>query len=800
MAAIDDLITQISDKTLRTRLSSEVARITKEKKFGLVFEDHIPEAIPIYEAPITTGSIVAHRGGSLSDTFRVLLVSDEIAECQNVVSRDTKSFSVRELVVVRQFGAPIFPALKPIASIENGDSSVPWHTLIEADNYHALQLLEYIYSRSVDCIYIDPPYNSGARDWKYNNDYVDDVDAWRHSKWLAFMQRRLRIAKRLLKNDGVLIVTVDENEIHHLGCLLEEEFNSSIRQMITIVINPKGTGKHNFARVEEHAIFCMPNINRPSVSGKATTLPDGSEQNTTHIFDSSYSDEIAKEHGWELRHARRRGRESSYRHQRKNQFYPIYINENDKTVVSAGPSLPLDQDPWLEQKDGLRPIWPIDHDGNQRCWRFIPESMQKLIDQERVVLGMHNKKYDTWTLNIWERSPVEKKSKTVWWDSLHDAGTYGTTLLHNILAKRDVFPFPKSVYAVRDCIAKVVKNKPNALILDFFAGSGTTLHAVNLLNAADDGNRQCILVTNNEVSEKEAVSLAKQGFHPGDSEWDEHGICRSVTWPRTSYTILGKRHDGEPLEGDNFLGEVIAENKLRNIQQIDFVTLDDFSTAAKKKRFVALIENLPQSAVGMDTAFIVTEKNSAAILFDDSKGDEWIEALEGQNHITDLYIMTKNKTIYDDLVKRVTDTLGYITILEEETRPMKEGFNANIEYFKLEFLERNNVSLGRQFEELLPLLWLRSGAIGTRPKLPKNAKKQKMLIPDNSNFAILLNESYFAKFAEHVKSRQGITHVFLITDSEESFLEMAKNINAPNLVHLYKDYLMNFMINKDGIR
>jgi adenine-specific DNA-methyltransferase len=104
-------------------------------------------------------------------------------------------------------------------------ADAPWHTLIEADNYHALQLLDYLYAGQVDCIYIDPPYNTGARDWKYNNDYVDGNDGWRHSKWLAFMEKRLKLAKRLLKPDtGVLIVTIDEHEVHHLGMLLEREF------------------------------------------------------------------------------------------------------------------------------------------------------------------------------------------------------------------------------------------------------------------------------------------------------------------------------------------------------------------------------------------------------------------------------------------------------------------------------------------------------------------------------------------------------------------------------------------------
>jgi adenine-specific DNA-methyltransferase len=116
----------------------------------------------------------------------------------NTAKGNKKEIVVDDLVVVRRFGEAIFPSLIPMDRVKNGDDNAPWHTLIEADNYHALQLLEYLYAGQVDCIYIDPPYNTGARDWKYNNDYVDVNDRWRHSKWLAFMSRRLKLAKRLL--------------------------------------------------------------------------------------------------------------------------------------------------------------------------------------------------------------------------------------------------------------------------------------------------------------------------------------------------------------------------------------------------------------------------------------------------------------------------------------------------------------------------------------------------------------------------------------------------------------------------
>ena len=171
MAAIDDLIAQIDDKALRERLRVEADRITKEKTFGLVFEEHLPELTAIYSAKIRKNYKVAPRNDPLEDIWHVLSVRNGAASCRNVGSGVTREIPVDALVVVRKFGEPIFPALAPVEqSTERVRWMLPWHTLIEADNYHALQLLEYLYAGKVDCIYIDPPYNTGARDWTLDND------------------------------------------------------------------------------------------------------------------------------------------------------------------------------------------------------------------------------------------------------------------------------------------------------------------------------------------------------------------------------------------------------------------------------------------------------------------------------------------------------------------------------------------------------------------------------------------------------------------------------------------------------
>lgn len=225
MAAINDLIGQIQDKELRERIQREVDKMSKQKKFGLVFEEHLPECTPLYDITVKAGVTVAKRNGKVNDIYKVLSVTDGVASCLYREDTEVINFPVNELVCVAEFGEPIYPYLKPLDSVCNAPDSNLWHTLIEADNYHALQLLEYLYAGKVDCIYIDPPYNTRAKDWKYNNDYVDPTDSYKHSKWLSMMQKRLKIAKKLLNpENSVLIITIDEKEYLHLGCLIEELF------------------------------------------------------------------------------------------------------------------------------------------------------------------------------------------------------------------------------------------------------------------------------------------------------------------------------------------------------------------------------------------------------------------------------------------------------------------------------------------------------------------------------------------------------------------------------------------------
>lgn len=640
MSALNDLIAQIENEDLRKRIDAEVKRLLKQKKFGLVFEDHFPEGL---------------------------------------------------------IEGPIYPTLRVMDQVEHAPDKSLWHALIEADNYYALQLLAYLYPGMVDCIYIDPPYNTGARDWKYNNDYVDSSDQYRHSKWLSMMKRRLLLAKKLLNpKDSVLIVTIDEKEYLHLGCLLEELFPEARMQMVSCCIMPGGVSRLNeFSRCDEYIFFV-----------KIGSASPCSMQLDKEWLNGVKNTSKTKVH-WE---GLLRTGTNNMRADRPNLFYPVLVSNDGKKFIGADEPLTLNRDRLkYEVPDGIKAIWPMHKDGTEGCWRISKDTLIDLYNKHVVRLGgftdrgmainylkkgehakVLNGQYkikgiredNSYDLDDSEYQPTFVPA-TQWVISSHDASRHGSGMLLKIfLDKR--FSFPKSLYSVHDTIRFFVANKPNALIVDFFAGSGTTLHAVNLLNAEDGGNRRCIMVTNNEVSDQEAKTLTKQGYKPGDEEWERLGIARYVNWPRTVCSIEGHDVNGQPLKGE--------------------------------------------------------------------------------------YIGTDH-------------------------REMKEGFEANCVFFKLDFLDKTAVALGRQFRELLPMLWMKAGAIGTCPQLENDEIPEMLVLPDN-HFAVLTDEKVFNLFVDEVNQHEEITMVYLVVDSDMMYREMARLFPKKQTCQLYRDYLDNFRINQ----
>ena len=284
LGRIDDLLDDITDQRLRTNIQTALNELKRRKRFGLVFEEHIPETTALLELPIQKDSLVQRRddeGGKLYRVLDLKYKNSKAIIAPHDHSKKEITIPIKDLFLVKRFGEPIYPSFVPLSSIKRSKTR-PFHSVINGENFHALQLMQYLHEDTVDCIYIDPPFNTGAKDWKYNNRYVDLKDTWRHSKWLSFMEKRLRLAKRLLKRDGVLIVTIDEHEVHHLGMLLEKTFPEYLRYMVTVMINPKGTGKANFSRVDEYVFFVVPDLGNDIICEMPL------ESLNSSIFDENY--------------------------------------------------------------------------------------------------------------------------------------------------------------------------------------------------------------------------------------------------------------------------------------------------------------------------------------------------------------------------------------------------------------------------------------------------------------------------------------------------------------------------------
>lgn len=808
MAAIDQYIERIPNSELQEQIREEVARLTKKKRFGLVYENHLPDNVLMPEVTIRRGTKVVLRGNTPNDVYEVQDIEKDNAVCRNLASLEDKTFLLDDLVAVAQRGDVIYPYLKPTDSVENAPDSDLWHTLIEADNYHALQTLTYLYPGMVDCIYIDPPYNKpDSHDWKYNCDYVDGTDAYRHSKWLSMMEARLKIAKKLLNpNDSVLIVTIDELEYHHLGCLLEQMFPEARIQMVSCSINPGGVSRlTDFTRTDEYIYFVKIGVCVPAVLELQSEWMGGvknTSKNSVH---------------WE---GLLRTGTNNMRNHRPNLFYPVLVSEDGKYFKGAGEPLPLNVDRHSYiSPNGTIAIWPIHLDGTEGCWRIGKDTLLELQKQHVVRLGgftdrgmainylkkgEHNKvksgKYKILGTNVDGSYILDDRDykpaylpSTQWTISNHDASRQGSGMLRKIfLDKR--FEFPKSLYAVHDTIRFFVANKPNALILDFFAGSGTTLHAVNLLNKEDGGHRRCIMVTNNEIGEPKEKELRPQGIRPGDEEWEKWGIARYVNWPRTKCSILGEDVNGKPIVGDYITSQTETKLTDRKFTQINFLSAD--ATKKQKKALVTLInkqKDVKLPTMSDDVPFLVTEDDSynASILFDTNEAEAWMEALDGNSHITNFYIVAEKDADFKRIKAEVSETMGQIEETIPVKIPMSDGFKANAAFFKLGFLDKRSVARGRQLQELLPLLWMKAGAIG---KCPKNFTGDYAILPDN-RMAILTDEAFFVRFKEDISQHPEIKVVYLITDSQNAYLAMTNELKGMKTFQLYRDYLDNFRIN-----
>ncbi len=484
-----------------------------------------------------------------------------------------------DIVALSQLKIPVLKEIKTRRIDESGEQN---NLLIEGDNYHSLSVLDYTHKGAFDVIYADPPYNTGNSSWRYNNDYVEKDDAFRHSKWLSFMRKRLELARELLKDDGIFVLTIDDYELFTVGLLLDKIFGEENRiGIVAIETNPRGrTTNTFFATSHEYILFYAKKSDDAVLDFKDLT------EEQMGAFD--LEDDISK---YRLLPFRRSGGLST-REERPNSFYPIYYNEKTGGIS-------------IEKIKKSVEILPIDSEGRERVWRQTRPSLMLAVSRGDIVIKNTGKKF---TVLMKDRIKDGRKAKTIWIDPRFDASSHGTVLIQTILDKRKVFNYPKSLYAVIETLNVLIKSKKEALVLDFFAGSGTTGHAILAMNKEDGGSRRFILCTNNE-----------------------NKICEEVTYERLKRSIKGyKNKKGEKVNG---LGGKLYYFKT------EIVDVDNLNKIPDDAKICVTYQAGEMIAVREDTLNEV-EKN------------EWWQIFEGQGRMTAIYFK-EDKSKLAELIEKL---------------------------------------------------------------------------------------------------------------------------------------------------
>lgn len=455
------------------------------------------------------------------------------------------------------------------------DNSLPTNILIEGDNYHSLSVLNYTHKGKIDVIYIDPPYNTGSTDWKYNNDYVDREDSFKHSKWISFMSNRLRLAKNLLSEKGVLICAIDEYEIHNIRHLLDQWFGEDNKLgIVTVLHNPKGRNLSKFFSSNSEFMLVY------AKDGLRAEFNDV-------VIDDTIGDtfDLSDKDGKYRLEAFMRARTVWSRQNRPNNWYPIYVSKDLKHITH-------------EKLDDYYEIFPVTPNGKEMAWKNILPSFKELNKNGYFIALKENDR-----INIYHKYREQQVFKNVWTDKKYQSEFNGTNLLKEILGG-NIFNYPKSLYLLEDILK--ITTAENSTILDFFAGSGTTGHAVLELNKQDGGNRKFILCTNNE-----------------------NKICEEVTYERIKSVTRGyKNNQGEKVAG---LGGNLS------YYRTGLVNIDKLHKISDEAKVKVTYQAGEMIAIREDTLTEV-EKN------------EWWQIFEGSGKLSAIYFK-EDKSKLKDLIK-----------------------------------------------------------------------------------------------------------------------------------------------------
>ena len=361
--------------------------------------------------------------------------------------------------------------------------------LIHSENYQALNLLREKYAEQVKCIYIDPPYNTSASEIIYKNGY-------KHSSWLSLMENRVSLSTELMRDSAILTIAIDENEMERLGFLLDGLFPLHSKTCVSVIHNPGGIQGDNFSYNNEFAYFVY-----PAAKGRYIGMQKRDNPDIRPLRDVSTGEHL--------------------RTDAANCFYPIYVKE--AKIIGFGDVCEDSFHPSgvnVDAENGVLEVYPIDAQGNERKWVFSRQNVEGIKDELTVEWNKSRK--------IWDiiRRKTRFNYKTVWDSKYYNANSYGSKLLRDILGNR-FFQFPKSVHTVADCVQLSTDDTDNAIVLDYFAGSGTTGHAVINLNREDGGRRKFILVEMGEYFDTVLLPRIKKVSFT--AEWKDGKPKRDAT-------------------------------------------------------------------------------------------------------------------------------------------------------------------------------------------------------------------------------------------------------------------------------
>ena len=658
---LNDLIKRVTalDAATGAELRRQVASLTGRRANGLNFERHLPEQVTLVGRPITVGDkvrFIPERGQSAAESDATWVVTSlagpkgsKVAELLDRATGESTSRAVEDLVFVADFREPIYPGLVSTGRVERGGDK-PFHTVINSENYHALEALTFTHAGKVDAIYVDPPYGTGNKDWKYNDAWVDGNDGYRHSKWLSFMEKRLLLAKKLLKPTGIIIVAIGDDQHHRLRMLMDQTFGE---QNFIANITWQGSGK-NDARYTAGGVDFMLIYARDEATLTASGTRWSEEKQGIDVLRECAAAAWAQAGGDpQAATATFRKLVRPHRAELEPAVYR-YDQLDDRGEVFQATDL-TSPNPRANLTYSLtHPVTNGEISPPEKGWRYSRETMDRLISEGRVLFGP-----DETTRPRFKRLLSDMETR-VPYETFTLSRMPGSKHVENILGGRR-FPFPKDHTVLMRWLRLVAPD--DAVILDFFGGSGSTAEAVMRLNAEDDGTRQCILVTNNEVGAPDERKLRKAGHRPGDPEWDDLGVYNHVARPRIETVVTGIRQDGSVYDPEG-----LAAN-------VEFLTLTYLNptVVGLNLAFASVAPLLWMRAGGQgrrieertDTFDVA---DTYAVLFDVDASGGFLKALDDVEDLRIAYVVTDDETQFQAVASQLPKGVEAVRLYESYLR------------------------------------------------------------------------------------------------------------------------------------